>query len=96
MDDVVETPTYLIAWIVELLLLGVNIGVAHVRLGVMNVVIEMSLAVATALILLAVFMKLRWDTPIVRVAAAAGFVWLALLFGGTMYDYLSRFYLPFP
>jgi hypothetical protein len=36
------------------------------------------------------FMHVRWSTRLTWVVAASGFVWLLILFGLTMMDYLSR------
>ena len=42
------------------------------------------------------FMGVRHNTPLTKVVAASGFVWLIVLFGMTMGDYLTRGWLGFP
>ena len=36
------------------------------------------------------FMGVKYNTPLTRVFAVTGFVWLLILFGFTMSDYLTR------
>jgi cytochrome c oxidase subunit 4 len=36
------------------------------------------------------FMGVRWSSRLTWVVAASGFVWLLILFGITMSDYMSR------
>lgn len=52
----------------------------------------LSLAIATAkmLLIFLFFMQLRWKRGVVRLAAAAGFVWLGIAALLTFSDYLTR------
>jgi cytochrome c oxidase subunit 4 len=43
-----------------------------------------------ALLVILFFMHVRWATRLTWVVAASGFVWLLILFGITMTDYLTR------
>jgi cytochrome c oxidase subunit 4 len=45
---------------------------------------------AKAALITVVFVEIAERTALVRVAAAAGFMWLLLLFALTLRDYLSR------
>jgi caa(3)-type oxidase subunit IV len=38
----------------------------------------------------------KYNTPLTKVVAASGFVWLIILFGMTMGDYLTRAWIGFP
>lgn len=58
-------------------------------LGVAFLVIK-GVSVAKILLIMTVFMHLRQENPLVRLAAAAGFFWLLLMFTLTLSDYLTR------
>jgi cytochrome c oxidase subunit 4 len=45
---------------------------------------------------LAFFMRLKSDSPLLRLVAGMGFAWLALLIALSLADVLSRHYLPPP
>jgi cytochrome c oxidase subunit 4 len=63
--------------------------VAKVDLGVMNDVVAMVIAVTKALLVILFFMHVRYSTRLTALTALAGFVWLAILLGITMSDYLA-------
>jgi cytochrome c oxidase subunit 4 len=48
------------------------------------------IASVKALLVVLFFMHVRWSTRLTWVVAASGFVWLIILFGLTMTDYLTR------
>jgi cytochrome c oxidase subunit 4 len=52
-----------------------------------------NLLVLAALLVLAFFMRLKSDSPLLRLVAGAGFAWLALLIALSLADVLSRHYL---
>ena len=53
-------------------------------------------AVFATLLVMAFFMRLRRGPPLLRIAAAVGFAWLAVLIGMTVADVLTRVVLPSP
>ena len=69
---------------------GLTVGVAFVDLGAMNNVLMLGIACTKALLVILFFMHVRWGTRLTWVVAASGFVWLLILFGITMTDYLTR------
>jgi len=81
---------YVLTWAVLLALLLVAVGTAYIPLGVVNVGLNLGIAVVKALLVMVVFMELGASRPVVRLAAAAGFFWLALLFILTLADYATR------
>lgn len=85
-----ELRTYLFVYIALLALLALTIGAALVPLGGWNTAVNMTIAVAQALLVLIFFMRLRDSSGLQRVVAAVGFVWLSMLFGLTLTDYLTR------
>jgi cytochrome c oxidase subunit IV len=67
-----------------------TVGVAFVDLGPLNNVLMLGIAMTKALLVILFFMHVRWSTRLTWVTAASGFVWLLILFGLTMTDYLTR------
>lgn len=74
------------------LILGtaLTVAVAFIDLGAMNNVLMLGIAMTKALLVVLFFMHVRWSTRLTWVVAASGFVWLLILFGLTMQDYLTR------
>lgn len=81
---------YLLTWVALLALLALTLGVAYVPLGAVNVALNIGIAGAKALLVMAVFMHLSGAGAVNRLAAAAGFLWLLILLGPTLGDYLTR------
>jgi cytochrome c oxidase subunit 4 len=73
-----------------MVLLGATTAIAYVPLGRFNVVLALLIAAAKALIVVTFFMELRRGPGLVRVFAAAGFLWLLILLGLTASDYTTR------
>lgn len=71
-------------------LLALTVGAAHVDLGPANVWIGLAISAAKAGLILSVFMNLRRESHLVRLAAAASLLWLSVALTLTMSDYLSR------
>jgi cytochrome c oxidase subunit IV len=82
--------TFGLVYLVLLGLLGATIGVAHLRLGPWNPLLNMSIAAAKAFLIAWFFMHLREASPLVRLAACGGLLWLAVLFGLSLNDWLAR------
>ena len=64
--------------------------VAKFDLGPLNNVVMLTIACAKALLVVLFFMHVRWSTRLTWVVAASGFVWLLILFGLTLSDYMTR------
>ncbi len=73
---------------------GLTVAVAFVDLGALNNVLMLGIAMTKALLVILFFMHVRWSTRLTWVVAASGFVWLIILFGLTMMDYLTRGWVP--
>jgi cytochrome c oxidase subunit 4 len=63
---------------------------ALVDFGFFNNVVMLAIALVKASLVILIFMGVRWSSRLTWVVAASGFVWLLILFGITMSDYLSR------
>jgi cytochrome c oxidase subunit 4 len=69
---------------------ALTVGAAEVDLGALNNVVMLAIACTKALLVILFFMHVRWSTRLTWLVAASGFVWLLILFGITMTDYLTR------
>lgn len=81
---------FLLAWAVLLLLLGLSVLSAYLNIGIFHVVVNFGIAFTQAAIVFVLFMKLRGRPSLKWVFAAAGFFWLAVLFGLSGVDYFTR------
>jgi cytochrome c oxidase subunit 4 len=69
---------------------ALTVLVAFYDLGPLNNIVMLLIASVKALLVILFFMHVRWSTRLTWVVAASGFVWLIILFGLTMTDYLTR------
>lgn len=82
--------TYVAIWAVLLLLLATTLGSAYVRLGTGNLVVNVTIAVAKALLVAIFFMRLRTARIVNGLAVGAAILMLTILIGLTLTDYLTR------
>ena len=64
--------------------------------GALNTPIALGIAFAKASLVIIFFMGVRYNTPLTKVVVVSGFVWLLIMFGLTMGDYVSRGWLGVP
>jgi len=69
---------------------GLTVAAAFVDMGALNNVVMLGIAMTKTLLVILFFMHVRWSTRLTWVVVASGFVWLLILFGITMTDYLTR------
>lgn len=68
----------------------VTVLVSRVNLGYMNLPVAMAVAVTKALLVILIFMEVKYSPKLVQVTAGVGFLFLGILILYTMTDYLSR------
>jgi len=85
-----HVPAYLVIYVSLLVLVGLTVAVAHVKTGPLAFPIAMAVAGVKTLLIVAVFMHLKDETPLVRLFAIAGVMWLGIMFTILMGDYLTR------
>ena len=68
----------------------VTVLVSRVNLGYLNLPVAMAVAVTKALLVILIFMEVKYSPKLVQVTAAAGFLFLGIMVLYTMTDYLSR------
>lgn len=67
-----------------------TVAVSFVELGRLHATVALTIAVLKAMLVVLFFMHLWHSKPLVRLVAAAGFFWLAIMLALTFSDYASR------
>lgn len=71
-------------------LLALTAGSALVPMGAFNTVCNIGIAIAKALLVMLFYMRLKTDSPLLRIVAFSGFAWLALLIAMSVADVMTR------
>ena len=79
-----------------LTLTGLTVLAANYDMGAANTPVALLIAVTKGSLVVLFFMGVRHNTPLTKTVAISGFVWLFILFGITMGDYLTRAWLGVP
>lgn len=85
---------YLAIFAALLVLTAVTVGVAYLDLDAWNTPIALTVAVLKGTLVVLYFMHVRYGRRLTWLFAAAGFLWLAILFLFTLADYQTRDRLP--
>ena len=80
----------ILVWAALLTLLALTVGASFLPLGAARLAVSYGIAAAKAALVLWFFMELRSDKGLTRLAALAGFAWIAILFTIIATDYLTR------
>jgi cytochrome c oxidase subunit 4 len=81
---------YYVVFGLLLVLLFATVAATWRDFGEWNFVIAAAIASAKAALIMLFFMHVKDGKPLIWVAASASFFWLAILFGITFSDYLTR------
>lgn len=82
---------YLLVYVVLLCLLGLTIGASYIDIGrYPNNIIAIGIAIIKMLLIILIFMHMKYERWITWFFAAAGIVWLCIMISLMMTDYLSR------
>ncbi len=87
---------YILVYAALIGLTAATAAIAFVDLGPLNNVVAIGIAITKAVLVMLVFMHVRWAPRLVPLVAAAGFFWLIQLLGGTLGDYFTRGILGVP
>ena len=82
--------TYVQVYVALLLLLVLTLGVANVNLDPFNFAASMLIATAKGVLVVTIFMHVRWSERLIWIFAAASFLWLAILIALSLNDYFTR------
>jgi cytochrome c oxidase subunit 4 len=87
---VVPVRNYIVVFAALMVLTVITVAVAFVDLGVLNDIVMLAIAVTKAVLVILIFMHVRYATRLTALTVAGGFVWLGILLVLTLQDYLSR------
>lgn len=87
---------YILTFFALVALLGAAVGAAYMPLGRFHLAVTLVIAAVKAVIIMAIFMHLRFSNRLTIAFATGAFVWLGLMITLTMSDYLSRGWLSIP
>jgi cytochrome c oxidase subunit 4 len=73
-----------------MVLTAVTVAVAFVNLGAFNFPVALGIAITKATLVVLFFMHVKYSSQLTKMFVAMAFFFLAILFGLTMTDYLSR------
>jgi cytochrome c oxidase subunit IV len=93
-QHLVPRRTYYQVFAILLGLTGITVAVAFLNLGPLNTIVALAIAVLKALLVVLIFMHVRYSSRLTGVVVAGGVFWLLLLMALTMSDYLTRSWLP--
>ncbi|MEO6748370.1 MAG: cytochrome C oxidase subunit IV family protein [Casimicrobiaceae bacterium] len=83
---------HVLTWVALMILLALTAGSSLLPLGMFNAVSNFSIALVKAGLVLVFFMRLLRGNAAVRLAAAAGVLWLGFLVALSLVDFLARGY----
>ncbi|MBM3789891.1 MAG: oxidase [Acidobacteria bacterium] len=89
-EHIVSVRTYIVIFLALLALTFVTTEIAFVDLGPLNIVVALVIALCKAALVVLFFMHVRWSRPIVWLNVLAGLMWLVILLGLILTDFLSR------
>jgi cytochrome c oxidase subunit 4 len=89
-EHTVSKQTYLLIFAVLILLTALTVGVSLIDLGPLNTIAALVIAACKACLVILFFMHVRYSSRLIALAIFAGILWLGLLIGLTMTDFLSR------
>ena len=92
-EKIVPISTYLVVFVLLLILTGTTCWVSFLDLGRLNAVVALVIAIVKALLVALYFMHLRYSSRLTPIVAMASLFWLGIMLAWTMSDYLTRAFL---
>ena len=93
---VVPRKVYYTVFAALIVLTALTVAVAFFDLGPLNTPVALGIACIKAFLVILFFMHVRYGEKLVAIVVGVSFLFLGLLIGITLSDYLSRGWLPFP
>jgi cytochrome c oxidase subunit IV len=87
---IVPYRTFIIVWLVLLVLTGITVAAAQVHFGTLNIWIALGIATLKAGLVIAFFMHMKYETPLFKLALLSALAILAIFIGLTFLDVLYR------
>jgi cytochrome c oxidase subunit 4 len=95
-QHIVPVRSYRLVFLALMGLTALTVGVAFIDLGRMNTVIALVIATIKMLLVMMIFMHVKYSSRLTKLSILAAFFWLALLLTFTMSDYFTRHWTPTP
>ena len=73
-----------------IVLTGATYYTALIDMGALNTLVAMAIAVVKALLVILIFMHVKYSNKLVKTMVVASALWLLIMFGFTGGDYLTR------
>ena len=73
-----------------MILTAVTVGAAFVNLGSLNFPVAISIAISKATLVMLFFMHMKYSSRLTKMVVGMAFFFLAIMFGLTLTDYMSR------
>src|SRR5688572_20447709 len=73
-----------------MVLTAITVSIAFINLGPLNFPVALSIAILKATLVILFFMHVKYSSSLTKLICGASFVFLVILFGLTLSDYLSR------
>jgi len=93
---IVNVKTYIAIFLILMGLTALTVYVAFKDFGFLNDVVAMTIAVIKMLLVVMIFMHLKYSARLLWLVAGAGIIWLIIMFGITLSDYRTREWLERP
>jgi cytochrome c oxidase subunit IV len=87
---IIPRKTYFIVYLALLILLAATVGIAYLEVGTFNLVLALLIAFTKAALVVLFFMHVLYSTPLTKVFVLTAILFLILLAGLIMADYLTR------
>ncbi|MEX0776888.1 MAG: cytochrome C oxidase subunit IV family protein [Phycisphaeraceae bacterium] len=85
-----HTKIYFLVFAALMVLLVLTVSVAYLHLGALALTITLLIAATKAAIVMLFFMHVKYSSPISRIFALAGVVWLGIMLALTFSDFQTR------
>jgi len=82
--------TYYTIFAALMVLTGVTVGAAFVNLGSFNFPVAIAIAITKATLVILFFMHVKYSSRLTKMVVGMSFFFLAIMFGLTLTDYMSR------
>ena len=91
-EHIVSRRLYFLIFGALMVLTAITVYAANINLGSekLNTIVALTIAVIKATLVILFFMHARYSPRLTWVVIASGFLWLVIMIGLTLADYLSR------
>lgn len=93
---ILPVTTYIAVYVALMVLLAATVAAAFVDIEPFNFALTMLIAVAKAVMILLIFMHVRYSDRLTWVFSGAAFLWLGILIALSLNDYFTRGLLNIP